>query len=488
MENEKIIGTQAMTAILNKLKEKEREQDAAIERASEGAGVFNDTNIIVEKDGLYQVKDHAVYPVAHPDLSTQPSVLPQRFGNLPIHEVLIANGREDEIPMDATVLSAWSFNNNECVAAVCEKSMAKKKIVLHNVKLGFNLPINVGSLTYSPLTFDFDATAENIVNYLKVEFTDGPAAYWQIGDNEATLVQEANLAQILKVVRGGSPREWVMSYMNSQFNTLEISKITYSDGVTKEISAGWSITNDEGIIPDFTLVRYIGADNGYYYESGAGGEKDSFDPFVDDTDDGECVDLGLPSGTLWAKSNVGATKPSEYGLYFQWGDYHGYPDANSGKIFNWDSYVFGKHDSSASPNYGMTKYNATDGKPVLDYGDDAAAANSQNVLRMPTQDELQELIDYTSYKFITLPNGVKGMKFVNKSDASKYIFIPAAGYCGNNETDSVNQWGHVWSASRDSSVVSSAWNIIFNAADIRMSTESRFGGFSVRGVLADNEH
>ena len=32
------------------------------------------------------------------------------------------------------------------------------------------------------------------------------------------------------------------------------------------------------------------------------------------------VDLGLPSGTLWATMNVGASKPSDYGLYFQWGD------------------------------------------------------------------------------------------------------------------------------------------------------------------------
>ena len=36
------------------------------------------------------------------------------------------------------------------------------------------------------------------------------------------------------------------------------------------------------------------------------------------------VDLGLPSGTLWATCNVGASKPSDAGLYFQWGDTQGY--------------------------------------------------------------------------------------------------------------------------------------------------------------------
>ena len=37
----------------------------------------------------------------------------------------------------------------------------------------------------------------------------------------------------------------------------------------------------------------------------------------------EYVDLGLPSGTLWAACNVGASKPSDDGQYFQWGDTQG---------------------------------------------------------------------------------------------------------------------------------------------------------------------
>lgn len=45
----------------------------------------------------------------------------------------------------------------------------------------------------------------------------------------------------------------------------------------------------------------------------------------------EYVDLGLPSGTLWATCNVGASKPSDYGLYFQWGDTIGYPKDQIGK-------------------------------------------------------------------------------------------------------------------------------------------------------------
>lgn len=80
------------------------------------------TYAIGPDNNLYQLKDNSYYPVSHPDLSTQPSILPQRFGNLDIKEVLIAPGREDEIPVNATILEAFSFNKNQCVAAYCEKN------------------------------------------------------------------------------------------------------------------------------------------------------------------------------------------------------------------------------------------------------------------------------------------------------------------------------------------------------------------------------
>ena len=54
------------------------------------------------------------------------------------------------------------------------------------------------------------------------------------------------------------------------------------------------------------------------------------------------VDLGLPSGTLWATQNVGASKPSDYGLYFQWGDSKGYTKKQLGKdkMFTWADKFF----------------------------------------------------------------------------------------------------------------------------------------------------
>ena len=64
----------------------------------------------------------------------------------------------------------------------------------------------------------------------------------------------------------------------------------------------------------------------------------------------EFVDLGLPSGTKWATTNVGATKPEEFGLYFAWGETEGYTadDVNNGvKQFSWADYkLCGGSDST----------------------------------------------------------------------------------------------------------------------------------------------
>lgn len=48
----------------------------------------------------------------------------------------------------------------------------------------------------------------------------------------------------------------------------------------------------------------------------------------------EYVDLGLPSGTLWATYNVGATSPYEKGDYFAWGEVEPRED------FSWENYKF----------------------------------------------------------------------------------------------------------------------------------------------------
>lgn len=76
----------------------------------------------------------------------------------------------------------------------------------------------------------------------------------------------------------------------------------------------------------------------------------------------EYVDLGLPSGTLWATCNVGAYSPEEYGDYFAWGETKGY---NAGKTdFSWATYQWcnGSYNS-------LTKYNFVSGLGTVDNKD-----------------------------------------------------------------------------------------------------------------------
>lgn len=91
----------------------------------------------------------------------------------------------------------------------------------------------------------------------------------------------------------------------------------------------------------------------------------------------EFVDLGLPSGTLWATANVGADEPTDCGQYFDWND-------------------------------------------------DIAYAHMGGGWHMPTPEQFKELVDNTIGIFFNY-RGVNGRIFISKKDTSKYIFIPAAG-------------------------------------------------------------
>lgn len=135
----------------------------------------------------------------------------------------------------------------------------------------------------------------------------------------------------------------------------------------------------------------------------------------------EFVDLGLPSGTLWATCNVGATKPEESGLYFSWGETEGYERPTEDKGFYIEDYKF---YINGSENY--SKYSEIDGLTELEKVDDAAYQSNNNC-RMPNYNECIELIENTEYKWQE-QNGVIGAKITSKINGNS-IFIPGAGCC-----------------------------------------------------------
>lgn len=197
----------------------------------------------------------------------------------------------------------------------------------------------------------------------------------------------------------------------------------------------------------------------------------------------EYVDLGLPSGTKWATMNVGANSETDYGLYFAWGETQGYADALT-KAFNWSDYKW-TEDSGLT----MSKYNATDGKTVLDIGDDAVAANWGGSWRMPTEAQFQELLDNTEKRWTsrTVENTtVNGYEFAKSGDTTftgDTLFIPAAGNADQGNTTNVGNCGFVQSSSLYSSGVESGHFLFFNSNSVAVARTNRFIGLSVRGVI-----
>ena len=171
-------------------------------------------------------------------------------------------------------------------------------------------------------------------------------------------------------------------------------------------------------------------------------------PELDDPYNGhEYVEIG---GLKWATMNIGASQPSDYGLYFAWGDTQGYTGEQVGsgegqKYFSQVDYKYGNGTSSPGA-IGMTKYNATDGKTVLEASDDAAVVNWGGSWRMPTIDEFQALCTAVNTTW-TQVNNVYGILCTDKTDSSKILFFPAAGHCSNGNVWSVGNFGNYWSSS-----------------------------------------
>ena len=103
-----------------------------------------------------------------------------------------------------------------------------------------------------------------------------------------------------------------------------------------------------------------------------------------------CVDLGLPSGLLWAKSNMGTTVPTEIGDYYAWGE------TSPKKKYHGNNY---KHYTGSDLD--IKKYNEKDWKTVLELEDDAANANLGVGYRIPTREDWEELLDNCKWEAVT---------------------------------------------------------------------------------------
>ena len=187
------------------------------------------------------------------------------------------------------------------------------------------------------------------------------------------------------------------------------------------------------------------------------------------------VDLGLPSGTLWATCNVGAENPEDFGDYFAWGE------TQVKYNYDWITYRYGSLNHltkyCSSPSYGYNDF--TDNLTTLQPKDDAAKANWGRGWRMPTDSDWLELYQNTTNTWTT-QNGVKGCLFTATNGAS--IFLPATGYRQNRNLYAAGGYGCYWSRSLDSDLPSGAWYFHFSMNGCTITNDIRSKGISVRPI------
>ena len=179
----------------------------------------------------------------------------------------------------------------------------------------------------------------------------------------------------------------------------------------------------------------------------------------------ELVDMGLPSGTLWAKKNLGATSETGWGWYFSWGN-------------------IDPHQEGAGYDFSDATYANTDGAALtsnITAANDAATQNLGSKWRLPTEADFVELFssDYTTNAWTTV-NSVAGRLVTSKANGNT-LFFPAAGdysgtslyYRGSNGL----YWSSTWISATD------ARHSYFNSSGVNPQySYSRRYGFSVRAV------
>ena len=181
-----------------------------------------------------------------------------------------------------------------------------------------------------------------------------------------------------------------------------------------------------------------------------------------DVGGGEAVDLGLPSGTLWASCNVGASSPEEYGNYYAWGETKTKSEySKSTYQFYQNGYVDIGTDISG------TEY-------------DVATVLWGDGWRMPTKKEIQELMDNCTSEWTTL-NGVNGRKFTSKTNGNS-IFLPATGYRKDGNLNSVGEFGLYRSSALLPNRSDYTTYLCFNSSNAYWVSYLRENGLSVRPV------
>ena len=215
-------------------------------------------------------------------------------------------------------------------------------------------------------------------------------------------------------------------------------------------------------------------DNG----SGNGGNTGGgFNPGGGGNTTAEWVDLGLPSGLLWATCNLGANSPEEYGNYYAWGE------TTTKDVYEWSTYTYCNGSDGQLTKYCSNSsfgYNGfTDNLTTLEAMDDAATVVLGNGARTPTETEWEELMANTTSEWTTL-NSVNGRKFTASNGNT--LFLPAAGCRYDTELYNAGSYGYYWSSSLFTGNPNHARLYGSDSDHQGMDLTTRDGGLTVRAV------
>lgn len=296
--------------------------------------------------------------------------------------------------------------------------------------------------------------------------------------------------------------------LTPEADTFEAGKDYYFVFAPTDFEKGFTVTMDtaesEGIFVYDKSVSF--ARNNFIRKTGvdAGVEFVGKEP--------EYVDLGL--SVKWAKCNVGAVNPEEFGDYYAWGETepkssyslnlykwfkeHIVMDAASHSFFNLYSKYYYYSDEYTlyllQNMQSLNDYGPVDGSMALDPSDDVAHVMMGGKWRMPSKEEWDELVNPGNciWEWTTL-NDITGYKVTSRKEGynGKWIFLPAASNAGN--VFDIGFEGYYWSLSMTyhfnyMNDYESADCLYINRNSHYNIPFRRYSGLPVRPVYGDRVH
>lgn len=335
------------------------------------------------------------------------------------------------------------------------------------------------------------ATFANAQTILKGDMND---------DGDITI---SDAVDIVNIVLGNSPRQTINISGSSYFvdNSMVVGTWFCSDGTTLTLnddgttdygdgytykfrpSQGTILFSDADGKPIKTLVMNEVEDNYMLSVDYATGTYKLYKRSTTFSSAHGFVDLGLPSGTLWATCNVGAESPEEFGDMFAWGETEGFLSGKT--VFSWSTYKWCEGTQETLTKYCTdSSYGVVDNISELAPEDDAAYVLWGPSWRMPTAEQLKELFDNTT-RGSTYVNGVYCHKLTSKINGN-CMYLNRATFDSSKKTIYDGVASEFWSRTlRDAKYPNSAQIMYLNGAggSNRVSNSLRYLPLQIRPVI-----